>query len=434
MLPAYGLWGYLSAAALRQSFVAARMMRRQAAAQITKAEVSAMLADTLPKRPKGQLVWFHAPTATEISELNEVKLTLQEYLPDLEFLITTEVESDQIAEMMPDAIIQQLPLDYPRFARRFIKGWSPDAGIWMSDTIYPALLSRVAREGIPVIYANAGMSRTKAYKYSWIPSYVSSYFKCFSRILVRSDSSARRLRWLRVPRRKIEVVGKLSAGAVALPYEEERRAQFLSQLQNRTVWFSAHTELSEIATLAKVQRRMSRSAQRALLILHLADENAEENARTRLEAVGLKVSAAADTYPKSQTDVFLVKGAEELGLYYRLSPVRFIGGTLTHTGGNDPFEAAALGSAILHGPYTESFQNAYDRLEDAGATKKIMDSETMFRALISAIAPDEAARMAHAAWEVSSSSARVTDRVLELLAEHLNFGLMEFEVESDEAA
>jgi len=362
-------------------------------------------------------------------------LTLLDYLPDLEILVTTEEPVDTKSEDLVDVIHQVLPQDFPQFTRRFVKNWRPDAGVWMSDTLYPSLMAQIAKEGIPVICANAGISRKQGYRYSWFPSFIASYFNCFSRILVRSDKSARRLRWLRAPRRKLEVVGVMSAGAIALPHDEERRLQFQSQFRNRTIWFASYTEPGEVATLAKVQARMSRFAQRALLILHVADPNQSASIKARLDAMGLVVSEEeSEPFPGTNADIFLVENNESLGLFYRLAPVSFIGGTLTNSGGNDPFEAAALGSAILHGPSIRRHQNAFDRLSDANASKCVYDSESCFKALISATAPDEAARMAHAAWEVSSSGAGVTDRVLELMAEYLDFELMQFEVDEDEAA
>ncbi|MEM7240674.1 MAG: glycosyltransferase N-terminal domain-containing protein [Pseudomonadota bacterium] len=393
------------------------------------------MAENLPKRPEGKLVWFHVRDAEMLISFRELKLTLLDYLPDLEILVTSEEPIDTSSDDLIDVIHQVLPQDFPHFMRRFIGNWRPDAGVWISDTLYPALMARIAKEGIPVICANAGISRKQGYRYSWFPSFIASYFNCFSRILVRSDKSARRLRWLRAPRRKLEVVGVMSAGAVALPYDEERRLQFQTQLQNRTVWFASYVDPGEVATLAKVQSRMSRFAQRALLILHVADPNEIGSVLTRLSAMGLRVSEeSAEDYPSAAADVFVVGNKENLGLFYRLAPVSFVGGSFANTGGNDPFEAAALGSAILHGPSIRNHQNAYDRLTDAGATKLVFDSDSCFKALIAASAPDEAARMAHAAWEVSSSGAGVTDRVLELLAKYLDFELMEFEVESDEAA
>jgi 3-deoxy-D-manno-octulosonic-acid transferase len=52
----------------------------------------------------------------------------------------------------------------------------------------------------------------------------------------------------------------------------------------------------------------------------------------------------------------------ELGLFYRLVPFCFVGGTLVPIGGHNPLEAARLHCGVLFGPHTESFSQAYDAL------------------------------------------------------------------------
>ena len=57
-----------------------------------------------------------------------------------------------------------------------------------------------------------------------------------------------------------------------------------------------------------------------------------------------------------ETQIYIADTLGELGLWYRLSPVSFVGGSLVNVGGHNPFEPAALGSAILHGPYFYNFE------------------------------------------------------------------------------
>ena len=102
-----------------------------------------------------------------------------------------------------------------------------------------------------------------------------------------------------------------------------------------------------------------------------------------------------------------------------LAAVCFLGGSLVQSGGADPFEAAALGSAILHGPYTQNYQNDFDRLLDAGGARLVYNSEMLSNALVDTMSPDRAATMAHAAWEVCSAGAEVNDRIIELLDGYL---------------
>ena len=106
-------------------------------------------------------------------------------------------------------------------------------------------------------------------------------------------------------------------------------------------------------------------------------------------------------------------------MWYRIAPVTFMGGSLVDYGGHNPFEPAALGSAIIHGPHVHRVADIYQRLWKVNATVKVKSGQDLIAALGKVLSPDKAAEMAHAAWEVSSSGAEVTDRALDLLAEYL---------------
>ena len=126
-----------------------------------------------------------------------------------------------------------------------------------------------------------------------------------------------------------------------------------------------------------------------------------------------------------ETQIYIADTLGELGLWYRLSPVSFVGGSLVNVGGHNPFEPAALGSAILHGPYFYNFEEIYNRLNDANGAVRINNQDELSENLIKILSPDNAARLAHAAWEVSSNGASVTDRALELIDENLAVGVQE---------
>jgi 3-deoxy-D-manno-octulosonic-acid transferase len=60
----------------------------------------------------------------------------------------------------------------------------------------------------------------------------------------------------------------------------------------------------------------------------------------------------------------------ELGLFYRLAPIVFMGGSLVEHGGQNPIEAIKLGAATLHGPHIFNFTDVYDALDAAGGAKQ----------------------------------------------------------------
>ena len=100
-----------------------------------------------------------------------------------------------------------------------------------------------------------------------------------------------------------------------------------------------------------------------------------------------------------------------------------MGGTLTEGGtGRNPFEPAALGSAILHGPHPGPYPAAYARLSAAVAARKVMNAGQLADAVADLIAPDKAATLAHNAWAISSGGAEVAEHVVEVILDVLREG------------
>jgi len=84
--------------------------------------------------------------------------------------------------------------------------------------------------------------------------------------------------------------------------------------------------------------------------------------------------------------------------------------------------AAALGSAVVHGPEIGRNQDAYDRLREAGAAQPLATAQDLSRRVAAVMEPDQCAEMAAAGWEVVSEGAEVTDRLVEVTLQKLGLG------------
>ena len=109
----------------------------------------------------------------------------------------------------------------------------------------------------------------------------------------------------------------------------------------------------------------------------------------------------------------VVDSPAEYGLWYRLAPVTFLGGSLAGSGPlRNPMEAAALGSAILHGPKTGDYGSIFGRLGAARATRAVGTAAELGDALGDLLSPHRTARLAQSAWAVASDGAEVTEKLL----------------------
>jgi 3-deoxy-D-manno-octulosonic-acid transferase len=85
--------------------------------------------------------------------------------------------------------------------------------------------------------------------------------------------------------------------------------------------------------------------------------------------------------PKATTDIYVADTMGELGLFYRLAPIVFIGGSLVEHGGQNPIEAVKLGACIVHGPHVFNFTDIYEALGRAGGARRIDDKEMLVKQL-----------------------------------------------------
>jgi 3-deoxy-D-manno-octulosonic-acid transferase len=113
-------------------------------------------------------------------------------------------------------------------------------------------------------------------------------------------------------------------------------------------------------------------------------------------APGIRRRAAGQA-PDADTTVYVADTVGEMGLWYRLACVAFVGGSLAPVGGHNPFEPLALGCAVLHGPQVGNFEESYAALDAQGLALKVSDAQGIATAVEAAWAADRAQQ--HARWQ-----------------------------------
>jgi 3-deoxy-D-manno-octulosonic-acid transferase len=210
--------------------------------------------------------------------------------------------------------------------------------------------------------------------------------------------------------------------SAALPYSEPERAALARLFATRPVWLAADVPQAEEAAVIAAHRAALRQAHRLLLIVIPASPERAAALAALAEAEGWSVARrSAEEEPDPETEVFLAdggaeaeaEGGSEYGLWYRLAPITYLGGSLLGAGpGRDPREAAALGSALICGRQPGGHGGTLSRLAAARALRQVDRPEGLADALCDLLSPERAARLAQAAWAASSDGAEATARVL----------------------
>lgn len=378
------------------------------------------------ERMKGPLIWLHSHTENDALELLALIDRLRLERVELNFLLTTtDFDPDTpLAGQMPERCIHQyLPYEEGPGLGNMLDHWRPDICIWSAPDLNSAVIEALGAREIPAFWVNATMPDDKRHKLRWFPGAARKLLGHFSRILVVDGRSVRNLRRLGVVSEQMEVLGRLMVGAPPLECVESERERLAGLLMTRPVWMAAQATQAEEAMIIGAHRHISRRAHRQLLILNPALAAHGGELAARLEQEGWVVALRSkDQEPTEDTQIFVADREDELGLLFRLAPITYIGQTMAGSQSNpvDPFQAAALGSAVLHGPQTGVFSPRFARLRNAGAAREICSEKELAMELEYLLAPDKVAEMAQAAWDVSTKGAEVTDRVCELVHDMLD--------------
>jgi 3-deoxy-D-manno-octulosonic-acid transferase len=250
----------------------------------------------------------------------------------------------------------------------------------------------------------------------WYPGLMRSALAQFRHVLAVDEAAARAFRKAGAALSAVAVSGRLEEESAALPCLETERAAMARLLAARPVWFAAGIPEAEEATVIDAHRAALQQAHRLLLILMPQNPARRGALAAQLEeAEGWSVAQHhLEQEPAPSTEVVLVDNPNDYGLWYRLAPITFLGGSLLGNGAQrSPREAAALGSAILHGARTGDHAADFDRLAAARATRLVSSSSDLADALGDLLAPDRAARLAQAAWTVVSNGTEVTERLMD---------------------
>ncbi len=372
-------------------------------------------------RPPGKLLWIHAPREEDHGVVTELINRLNDRDPDLWFLLTTDGGTPK--DLPDQCFHQMIPPDNKSAAAGFVGHWKPDAVVWMSGTLFPLTFRAVAGAGIPLLLADTGRAYEASRSKWYLPGLTRNTLRKFDSILSGDEATTLALISAGAHRNKVHTTGTLELGVTALPCNEVEWEMLTELVATRPIWLAAEVDLVELGSVIAAHGQAMRRSHRLLLIIVPADgENIDAFARA-LEEQNMNFSRRdAGGEPDTQTQVFLADTTEEMGLWYRMAPVAYIG--QTHSGrtgtGPDPFEAAALGSVVLHGPSLSPHQVAYNRLERAGASRVVTHLGELAHAIESVLSPDRAAMMAHAAWQISTAGAEAMEETLETLASVLD--------------
>ncbi len=373
-------------------------------------------------RPSGPLIWIHGASIGESLTVLPLIDRLLETFPSLHVLVTsgTVTSATLLDERLPrGAIHQYVPIDRHHYVRRFLDHWRPELAILTESEFWPNLVTITGDRRIPLILVNGRMSPESFAGWQKIPGLMSRMLRCFSLCLAQANTDANRLRALGAPR--VAVLGNLKYATPALPANMEGLDFLRDHIGPRPCWLAASTHSGEEALIGRVHLALKNIYPELITIIVPRHPDRGEAIAKALSADHLTVMrrSSGDAIV-STTDIYLADTLGELGLFFRLSPISFMGKSLVDQGGQNPLEPARLGSAVLFGPHMWNFADISRRLIDADAAEEVTDVDSLTAAVDRLLAdPGLCENRGRKGTIVAESENKVLDQVANALNPHI---------------
>lgn len=358
-------------------------------------------------------VWLHGASNGELSSVRPVLERMIAARPDLHWLVTTNTETgrDMVAGWgLPRVEAQLAPLDLGWLTRQVLKRRNVIAHITLEAELWP---HRVMQTPGPVVILGARMSAGTARGWARLGRLAQAVLGQVAWVSAQDDASLDRLGALGLPSAArgpvVDMKSFYTPVDVTPPQGIDRESTWLAA--------STHAGEEDIVLDAHLAARKAEPGLRLILAPRHPRRAAE--IRGLIEARGLSVGQRSMGDAPDQGEVYLADTMGEMPLWYSACGRVFIAGSLTDRGGHTPYEPAAYGAALIHGPDLRNFAAAYGRLTAAQAARAVtVDAVALAAAVTSLRAPEEQHRMAQAASQALRGQAGpevLAEAVLRLL-------------------
>ena len=337
-------------------------------------------------RPNSKLIWFHGASVGETLSIIGLIKEITKINDKLEFLITsgTNTSSQVLSMRMPkNAMHQFVPIDSPGAVNLFLKHWRPDFAIWVESEVWPRLLIETAKTKIPMWMVNGSMSLRSYKKWRYAPLSMQYLYNKFEKIYLRDEKSAGFLNQLGLSSENFTVYGSLKADQEKLEFQKSDLKEVKNSLKEKRVWVAASTHPGEEEIVLKAHEKLLEVDKDIFLVLVPRHPERGKELMTLALSLNFKVSLRSKSKKINSTDqVHIGDTLGELGLWYELTCVSFIGGSITKNGGHNPYEAILADTFIIHGPETFNFDEIYRKLDEKNFGKEITNSEQLFQEVL----------------------------------------------------
>ena len=369
-------------------------------------------------------VWVHAVSVGEVNAIAPLVQRLLAQAPGRRLVITTitPTGSARVQALWGERVEHvYLPYDLKRFMRHFLAHFKPSVALIVETELWPNMLFACRDAGVSVCILNARLSARSLRGYQVLDALIRRALGTVKRVCAQSRLDGERFIRLGAHRDAVVATGNLKFDVNPPEGIDALKQVFSHHAGQRPVWIAASTHPEEEAFVLSAHRRVRQRWPDALLIWAPRHPERFKGVADQARAQGMRVSTrSVNDWPDTSDAVFVLDTLGDLGRFYAVADIAFVGGSLQMVGGHNMLEPAIIGVPIITGPHLFNFSDISQRMRDAHAMRVVQDPAEFEAALMQLFeSPEERTRMKNAAHALVVQGRGALDNTLEAITSFL---------------
>lgn len=344
----------------------------------------------LPKRNStaARPIWVHALSVGETVSAVPLVKALKEEMPASEIVFSGATEAGlEVARKRLAPWVHtffHLPHDFPWAVCLLTQRLNPGLFVLVETDLWPALLASLKRHGAATALVNARLSPRSFRRLKCFKPVARMIAGCFDVVLAQSHQDRLRFQALGIlPERSLcEGNLKFDSALLAAGAVDPARQRVSAGIgEARPVWIAGSTHAGEEEIVLRVHKALQAVHPDLLLVLAPRDVRRGSSVASLCRRCELPVAVRSECEPAGGKAVYLLDTIGELGAFYAVADVAFIGGSLVSFGGHNPLEAVVQGIPAVWGPHLFNFREMEELLLRAPCCRRVGSGEELLEVL-----------------------------------------------------
>lgn len=314
-------------------------------------------------------ILFYGVSVGEVIAIENLIKKTRENFADVNIVLMTgtktgqEIAHKKLSETCD--FITYFPYDFPFCINNMLNKIKPDAVFVAETELWPNFANIMHKRKIPLYIVNGRISDRTYKSYKKLSFFFAPILKKYTNIFTQSKQDNEKLISIGANPQTTSIMGNLKFDIKTLDVSD---LNFTRNLQDK-ILIAGSTHSGEDEIILEMFSELKKEINNLKLIIAPRHPERNEKVFELIKKSGFDCAKRSQGVGFESNEIILLDTMGELGKFYSVCDVAFIGGSFNKTGGHNPLEAVIFKKPVVSGPCVHNFKDIYAILTSSDAAK-----------------------------------------------------------------